>query len=537
MKTGDVVGGKYRIIRVLGEGAMGSVWEALNERTSRRVALKLILKPSEELRRRLLREAHACGGLLHPNIVELYDVGETDIGDPFLVMQLLQGETLAATLHHHRRLVPRVAAHIARDIASALAAAHEARVIHRDLKPANVFMHRTAGNEEGVIVKVVDFGLSRLLDACDTMKTQPGTIVGSPAYMSPEQFMMIEDIDHRTDIWSLGVCLFEMLAGVRPFQGKTYQDIYDQVIKTNAPLVTSRVRFVDERLAAIVARCLKRDRAMRIGSATELAAMLDAFANARADAPIVLASQAKEITTTGTVIIASEPLPRVSAPELRAPVMDVVVRQAPWREKPLDDILTETEAVLSMTGASTEAGVTTSLGGPMVPVANKLESNAAPPEPRKIVPENGRPKRHLVVMAAAAIIGIVCVTSVVVANRAMSGSEAAVPTPPSTNLIAAMTTAGLAPTPPLTPPLTAPTPPLTAPTPTPLTTNAPADPKPMVTGQTPQSGSPKKDAVTKPPDRLPTVKTPVKVAIVPSGKPKPHGTGPKPRNPKPFIPF
>ncbi len=309
MKTGDVVGGKYRIIRVLGEGMTGSVWEAFNERTSRHVALELVLAPSEDLRRRVVRQAHACVGLSHRNIVELYDVGETEIGDPFVVMQLLHGETLAAFLERHRRLVPQTAAHIARDIALALAAAHDARVIHGDLKPANVFMPRIDGDEEGFIVKVVDFGASRLLDACDRINTYAGTIVGSPAYMSPEQFMKVEELDHRTDVWSLGICLFEMLAGTRPFQGKTHQDIFDQVTKTSAPLVTTRVRFVEDGLATIVARCLKRDRARRIGSASELAAMLDAYANAPPDAPIVIASQTKELTTTATGIRAAEALP------------------------------------------------------------------------------------------------------------------------------------------------------------------------------------------------------------------------------------
>jgi len=259
MKDGDLVGGKYRLVRALGQGAMGSVWEAVNERASRRLALKLIRQPTEEMKQRLLSEARACGSLTHRNIVEVYDVGETETGEPFLVMQLLDGKNVAEVLVSHRRFTPETATQIARDAAFALAAAHENGIVHRDLKPANIYLHQMGGPEAGVIVKVVDFGVSRLLSA-ETRMTLPGMMVGSPAYMSPEQFLMINDIDHRTDIWSLGVCLFEMLTGVRPFFGKTVEELKAQVLMAPAPSITSRSPHLDEGLAAIVARCLERDR-------------------------------------------------------------------------------------------------------------------------------------------------------------------------------------------------------------------------------------------------------------------------------------
>lgn len=403
---------------------MGSVWEALNERTSKRVALKLILKPSDDLRRRLLREAHACGSLSHRNIVELYDVGETETGDPFLVMQLLHGETLMASLEHHRRLSPQTAAHVARDIALALAAAHASRVIHRDLKPANVFLHRI-GDEDGFTVKVLDFGVSRMLDAKDTVKTRPGTVVGSPAYMSPEQFMMAEDLDHRTDIWSLGVCLFEMIVGVRPFLG-TYQEIMEQVLTTNAPSISSRVRFVDDGLAMVVARCLKRERAMRIGSAAELAAMLERYANARPEAPVVIASPGKELTPNGTMIIAPEgPPKKVNGAEPRdVPGEGAMRPRMPWREASLSDILTATSASVSTIGASTNAGVTTSVAPPMeAPTSPTLPS---PPvsEPRRTSPERVRPTQGPWWMIAGFLgLGIVCLASFLAVIRGTASAR------------------------------------------------------------------------------------------------------------------
>jgi serine/threonine protein kinase len=272
MTPGNIIGGRYRLVRQLGEGAMGVVWAAVNQLTSGEVALKLILQSTEELRLRLLREARVCGGLKHRNVIEVHDVGQTEDGDPFLVMQLLYGETLAELLKRQRRLDPPVAAQIARDVARALAAAHAAGVIHRDLKPANIFLHHEAG-ADGATVKVLDFGVSKSLAMSDGLVTIDGGAIGSPAYMSPEQARADRDLDHRADIWSLGVVLFELLTGVRPFQGDTNQ-VIPRIILGDIPLVSRYVRLVDPGLVTLVSRCLERDRAHRIGSATELAELL-----------------------------------------------------------------------------------------------------------------------------------------------------------------------------------------------------------------------------------------------------------------------
>ncbi|HVK69683.1 MAG TPA: serine/threonine-protein kinase, partial [Polyangium sp.] len=138
MKAGTRIGGKYRLVRPLGEGGMGVVWAAINELTEREVALKLLrgLDASEDARLRLLREARACGRIVHRNVVEIYDVGQTDAGDPFLVMEMLSGETVGEKLHRERKIVPAVALRIAAETARGLKAAHAARVMHRDLKPS-----------------------------------------------------------------------------------------------------------------------------------------------------------------------------------------------------------------------------------------------------------------------------------------------------------------------------------------------------------------------------------------------------------------
>jgi serine/threonine-protein kinase len=280
MKAGALIAGKYRLMKTIGKGAMGVVWEATHEGTSRQVAVKLILEPTDELRHRLVREARAYGALRHRNIVEILDVGQTDEDDPFLVMELLTGETLADRLQRQRRLGVPEATRIARDVARALATAHAASIIHRDLKPANIFLHDEP-DEDMSVIKVVDFGVSKNLLSSDGLSTIAGGMVGSPAYASPEQAAggARGPVDHRADVWSLGVVLFEMLTGVRPLQGDSVS-IIPQIMSAEIPLVTTFVRSIDPKLAALVARCLDRDLTKRVASAADLAGMLQSFTTA-----------------------------------------------------------------------------------------------------------------------------------------------------------------------------------------------------------------------------------------------------------------
>ena len=285
MQPGTVIAGKYRLARRLGQGAMGVVWAAVNELTERQVALKLIPKwgeENEEVRRRLLREARACGRLNHRNVIEIYDVGQTDEGEPFLVMQLLMGETLGELMKRERKLTQSFAAFVALEIARALTAAHAAQIIHRDLKPPNVYLHKEPDGE-GLTVKVLDFGVSKILSAHDGSKTETGSAIGSPAYMSPEQAKGDRFVDHRTDIWALGVLLFEMLTGRRPFQGETMFTVVADILGGPIPRVSDIAPEVDPGLVQIVDRCIERDLSKRVGSAEELAALLRPFVAGRAD--------------------------------------------------------------------------------------------------------------------------------------------------------------------------------------------------------------------------------------------------------------
>ena len=172
-----LIRGKYRLERRLGDGAMGVVWAATNELTSRVVAIKLLAEADEQLAARLRREAKAYGQLKHPNIVEIVDLGETEAGEPFLVMELLEGETLARRLKQAGRLPPAEAARIARDVARALAAAHAQHIIHRDLKPANIFLQKSEDAPDGVVVKVLDFGVAKNLAVSDGLHTDRKSVV------------------------------------------------------------------------------------------------------------------------------------------------------------------------------------------------------------------------------------------------------------------------------------------------------------------------------------------------------------------------
>jgi serine/threonine-protein kinase len=278
MNPGNVIGGKYRLVQMLGAGGMGEVWQAVHNDTGGQVAVKLLRQQSAELRKRLLREARACGKLNHRNVIAVHDVDETAEGDPFLVMQLLSGETLADHLKVRFRLPQRRAAQIARDVARGLSAAHKAGVIHRDLKPANIFLHREDGSAEPV-VKVLDFGVSKVDGQTDF--TKKGAIIGSAPYMSPEQVSTPSELDHRSDIWSLGVVLFQMLVGQKPFNSDSEDrdvGIFMKILYEPIPVVDQFVGDVDPDLTAVVSRCLDRDRDRRFGSAEELIAILDRFA-------------------------------------------------------------------------------------------------------------------------------------------------------------------------------------------------------------------------------------------------------------------
>jgi serine/threonine protein kinase len=276
--TPDFVGkqiGPYRVISLLGRGGMGTVYKARDSRLERDVAIKVLPEAQVEgmLRVRFEREARAASALNHPNICSVYDVGEFE-GHPFLVMELLEGQTL----REHIDTQPCDLGQILRltsQIAEALDAAHAKRIVHRDIKPANIFV-----TERGD-VKLLDFGLASRaalragLAETSTQHTltNPGSAIGTIAYMSPEQARG-EVLDARTDLWSLGVVLYEMVSCSRPFEGSTAAVVFDAILNKTPVPVRERNHEVPAELARIIARLLEKDRALRYQSAVELRADL-----------------------------------------------------------------------------------------------------------------------------------------------------------------------------------------------------------------------------------------------------------------------
>ena len=267
---GSLVAGKYRLESLLGQGGMGSVWRAFNVQLDVPVAIKLLRADvaATDLGERLRVEARAAAKLVHPSIVRVFDIGESESGDPFIVMELLSGESLGTLLE--RGALPAVkAVQLLLPIAEALSLAHSRGVVHRDIKPDNIFI---ASQGNAVQPKLVDFGIAKVTSTANTggpTITQTNTLLGSPEYMSPEQAQGLPDVDERSDIWGFCVVLYEVLAGQPPFYGDSVTSVLAGVLQDEPPPLET-VANVDPALAAIVRSGLAKDRDARPSSIFEL---------------------------------------------------------------------------------------------------------------------------------------------------------------------------------------------------------------------------------------------------------------------------
>ncbi len=278
---GRVIAQKYRLESLIGEGGMGAVWRALNLQLEVPVAIKLLRAGvnAADLGERLRIEARAVAKLVHPSIVRVFDIGEADSGEPFIVMELLQGESLG-TMLERGPLAAVNALQLLLPIGEALSLAHSRGVVHRDLKPDNIFI---SGADVTVQPKLLDFGIAKVRSACaagGATLTQTGTLLGSPEYMSPEQAYGRSDIDERSDVWAFCVVLYEALSGRPPFEGDSCQAILKSVV-SDTPIPLELFTDVDPELSGLLQWGMTKDRDARPASMLELGRALAAWLFAR----------------------------------------------------------------------------------------------------------------------------------------------------------------------------------------------------------------------------------------------------------------
>jgi serine/threonine-protein kinase len=307
---------RYRLVRLIARGGMAQVWEGRDEVLSRPVAIKLIdpdLAHDQSFVERFRREAIAAARLTHPNIVATFDAGTDPDGTTYIVMELVRGQTLREYLTGHGPLPPSVAAGIGVQTADALAHAHAAGLVHRDIKPGNILLCDSGAGPEAVpAVKVGDFGIAKLGMMPDADLTRTGMVMGTPRYLSPEQIEGREP-DARSDIYALGVVLFEMLAGSPPFDGPTDMATAVQHVH-NAPPPLARLRpGIPRDLQDVVAAALAKDPAARPASAAHLRHTL-ATADLRPENPSVAVES--DPTPSATILPAARPVLRHRGPAI-----------------------------------------------------------------------------------------------------------------------------------------------------------------------------------------------------------------------------
>jgi eukaryotic-like serine/threonine-protein kinase len=275
--VGQVLDGSYRIEQLLGEGGMGAVYIATQLRLDKSVAIKVMargLASNEEALERFRREAKVTSALGHPNIVQVFDFSTTPSGEPFLVMEFLEGEDLDQRLRRVGRLSPKEAVSVIKQVGSALAATHAKGIVHRDLKPGNIYLLEVAGARD--FVKVLDFGISKVRSASAKL-TRTSSIMGTPNYMSPEQAEgRVDDVDERTDQWALACIAWECLTGACPFVGESVPSILFQIVHKQPPALLPQVSGLPAQVEQVLLHALAKDKNQRFPSVAEFTEALDA---------------------------------------------------------------------------------------------------------------------------------------------------------------------------------------------------------------------------------------------------------------------
>jgi eukaryotic-like serine/threonine-protein kinase len=269
----QIIDGKYRVVRVIGAGGMGTVYEGENVRIGRRVAIKVLnaeAADAPDVRRRFEREAQVAAKIGSPYICDVLDLGDLPEGQCYLVMEYLEGRSLDEILQDQEKLPPEEVATIAVQLLEGLQSMHDVDIVHRDLKPANIFIAKSgAGGKE--IVKILDFGISKFQASPEAVSlTQTGALLGTPLYMSPEQARGDKELDNRSDLYAVGVCLYRALSGHLPFVGDNFRQLLFKIALDEPPALRQHAPEIDEMFDSIVSKAMHKDPASRFQSAKEL---------------------------------------------------------------------------------------------------------------------------------------------------------------------------------------------------------------------------------------------------------------------------
>ena len=286
LNPGDIVSERYQLERLLGEGGMGAVWAATHVITKKSVALKFLkAEGNEQLVKRFLREARAVSAVNHPNVVAVHDILQLPNGTPLMVMDRLNGGDLAERLAKTPVLSVKELAPIIVPVLSALGTAHAARIVHRDLKPDNIYLHERPDGK--TVPLVLDFGIAKLTAvegeaAATAHLTQTGAVMGTPYYMSPEQVFGEKDVDQRSDVWSMGVILYECLSGRKPFDGSNFGQLFKAITVDDVVPLEQVAPRVPRDVTELVNQMLRRDRRERCQDLTRAFQTLRRYTSAKA---------------------------------------------------------------------------------------------------------------------------------------------------------------------------------------------------------------------------------------------------------------